>query len=289
MRTTKDAVAATETDHDARRAAAPVRAAEALWSRIVREANEIIEREPQLGRFIEAAVLRHGSLEEAVIHRVAARLANGDVAEEEIRDAYLDALEKTPGLGGDFEADIIATFDRDPATARLIEPLLYYKGFHAIQGHRLAHWLWQAGRSDFALWLQSRASAAFQCDIHPAARIGGGIFLDHATGLVIGETAVIEHDVSMLHSVTLGGSGKESGDRHPKIRHGVLIGAGAKILGNIEVGPCARVAAGSVVVHPVPRNVTVAGVPAKVIGAAGCAEPSRTMDQLLSEAARQPR
>ena len=160
--------------------------------------------------------------------------------------------------------------------------MLYFKGFHAIQSHRLAHWLWDRGRKDFAYYLQSRASAVFQCDIHPAARIGRGIFLDHATGLVVGETAVIEDDVSMLHGVTLGGTGKEDGDRHPKIRRGVLLGAGAKILGNIEVGQCARVAAGSVVVHSVPPKVTVVGVPAKIIGEAGCAEPSRTMDQMLS-------
>jgi serine O-acetyltransferase len=177
----------------------------------------------------------------------------------------------------------MATVDRDPATHRLIEPVLYYKGFHAIQTHRLMHWLWQKGRHDFALYLQSRASAVFQCDIHPAARIGRGIFLDHATGLVVGETAVIEDDVSMLHGVTLGGTGKEHEDRHPKIRYGVMIGAGAKILGNIEVGHCARIAAGSVVIKPVPNNVTVAGVPAKVVGAAGCPEPARTMDQMFHD------
>ena len=176
----------------------------------------------------------------------------------------------------------MAIFDRDPATGRFIEPVLYYKGFHAIQTHRLAHWLWGKSRKDFARYLQSRASVVFQCDIHPAARIGRGIFLDHATGLVVGETAVIEDDVSMLHGVTLGGTGKEEGDRHPKIRRGVLLGAGATILGNIEVGQCSRVAAGSVVVRPVPRNVTVAGVPARVVGEAGCAEPSVTMDQMLS-------
>ena len=144
--------------------------------------------------------------------------------------------------------------------------MLYFKGFHAIQTHRLAHWLWTRGRQDFALYLQSRSSDAFQTDIHPAARIGRGIFLDHATGLVVGATAVIEDNVSMLQDVTLGGTGKERGDRHPKIRHGVLIGAGAKILGNIEVGHCARIAAGSVVLKPVPHNATVAGVPAKVVG-----------------------
>jgi serine O-acetyltransferase len=173
--------------------------------------------------------------------------------------------------------------DRDPACLRLIEPLLYFKGFHALQCHRLAHALWKAGRRDFALWLQSRASEVFQTDINPAARIGKGIFLDHATGLVVGQTCVIEDDVSILHGVTLGGTGKERGDRHPKIRKGVLIGAGAKIIGNIEVGHCARIAAGSVVLSPVPHNKTVAGVPARVVGEAGCAEPARSMDQILAE------
>jgi serine O-acetyltransferase len=160
--------------------------------------------------------------------------------------------------------------------------LLYFKGFHALQTHRLAHWLLRRGRKDFAYYLQSRASAVFQTDINPAAIIGRGIFLDHATGFVCGETAVIEDDVSILHGVTLGGTGKENEDRHPKIRHGVMIGAGAKILGNIEVGHCARIAAGSVVVKAVPHNVTVAGVPAKIVGEAGCAEPSRTMDQMIN-------
>ncbi len=198
-----------------------------------------------------------------------------------IRQAYADALEDEPAIGDAFRADIVATVDRDPAANRFIEPVLYFKGFHAIQTHRLAHWLLSKGRKDFALYLQSRSSAAFQCDINPAAKIGRGIFLDHATGLVVGETAVIEDDVSILHGVTLGGTGKEHEDRHPKIRHGVLIGAGAKILGNIEVGHCARIAAGSVVIKPVPHNATVAGVPAKVVGEAGCPEPSRAMDQML--------
>ena len=159
--------------------------------------------------------------------------------------------------------------------------MLYFKGFHAIQTHRLAHWLLEQGPQGFRLYLQSRSSAVFQCDIHPAAQIGRGIFLDHATGLVVGETAVIDDDVSILHGVTLGGTGKEHGDRHPKIRRGVMIGAGAKILGNIEVGHCARIAAGSVVLKAVPNNVTVAGVPAKVVGERPAPEPSRTMDQML--------
>jgi serine O-acetyltransferase len=196
-----------------------------------------------------------------------------------IRQAYAEAVEEDDTIGAAMRADIVAVADRDPATNRYIEPLLYFKGFHAIETHRLAHWLWNRGRKDLAYYLQSRSSSVFQTDIHPAARIGRGIFLDHATGLVAGETAVIGDNVSMLHGVTLGGTGKEDGDRHPKIGSGVMIGAGAKILGNIEIGHCARIAAGSVVLHSVPPCKTVAGVPAKVIGEAGCSEPSRSMDQ----------
>jgi len=252
-----------------------------VWARIRQEAEESARREPELATFIYENILHHDTLEGAVVHRVSQRLDHGDVSAEMIRQAYADALQDDPGIGDAFRADIVATVDRDPAANRIMEPLLYFKGFHAIQTHRLAHWLLKGGRRDFALYLQSRSSAVFQCDINPAAKIGRGIFLDHATGLVVGETAVIEDDVSILHGVTLGGTGKEHEDRHPKIRHGVLIGAGAKILGNIEVGHCARIAAGSVVIKPVPHNTTVAGVPAKVVGEAGCPEPSRAMDQML--------
>ena len=252
-----------------------------VWTRIRQEAEEIARREPELATFLYEHVLHHGTLEGAVVHRVSQRLDHSDISAELIRQAYAEALDDEPAIGDAFRADIVATVDRDPAATRFIEPLLYFKGFHAIQTHRLAHWLLSKGRKDFSLYLQSRSSVVFQCDINPAARIGRGIFLDHATGLVVGETAVIEDDVSILHDVTLGGTGKEHEDRHPKIRHGVLIGAGAKILGNIEVGHCARIAAGSVVIKPVPNNVTVAGVPAKVVGEAGCPEPSRAMDQML--------
>ncbi|HTP93341.1 MAG TPA: serine O-acetyltransferase [Xanthobacteraceae bacterium] len=254
-----------------------------VWARVRREAEDVVRREPELASFIYSTVLHHDTLETALVHRLAERLDHPALSGELIRQAYADALEDNPELGDIFRADLMATADRDPATHRLIEPVLYYKGFHAIETHRLAHWLWSKNRRDFALYLQSRASAVFQCDIHPAAKIGRGIFLDHATGLVVGETAVIEDDVSMLHDVTLGGTGKEWEDRHPKIRYGVLIGAGAKILGNIEVGHCARIAAGSVVINPVPNNVTVAGVPAKVIGVAGCPEPARSMDQMFND------
>jgi serine O-acetyltransferase len=205
-----------------------------VWARIRNEAEDIARREPELATFIYENILHHDTLEAAIAHRVSQRLDHADVSADMIRQAYDDALEDQPALGEAFRADIVATVDRDPATSRFIEPVLYYKGFHAIQTHRLAHWLYGKGRKDFALYLQSRASSVFQCDINPAAKIGRGIFLDHATGLVVGETAVIEDDVSILHDVTLGGTGKEHEDRHPKIRR--AVGAGAKILGNIEVG-----------------------------------------------------
>jgi len=263
------------------KAANPLEKLDPVWARLRAEAEEVVRCEPELATFIYSTILHHDTLEAAVIHRISERLDHSDVSAELIRQAYADALDNQPELGRAFRADIVATVDRDPAANRFIEPVLYFKGFHAIQIHRLAHWLWGRGRKDFAYYLQSRSSAAFQTDINPAVKIGYGMFLDHATGLVVGETAVIEDDVSILQDVTLGGTGKELGDRHPKIRRGVMIGAGAKILGNIEIGYCARVAAGSVVLKPVPHNTTVAGVPAKVIGEAGCPEPSRAMDQLF--------
>jgi serine O-acetyltransferase len=265
------------------RAAGALDKVDPVWGRIRREAEEIARREPELATFIYSTILHHDTLEAAVVHRVSERLDSAEVSAELIRQAYADALDNAPAIGTAFRADIVATVDRDPATNRFLEPVLYFKGFHAIQAHRLAHWLWGKGRKDFAYYLQSRSSSVFQTDINPAVPIGRGIFLDHATGLVVGETAVIEDDVSILQEVTLGGTGKEAGDRHPKIRRGVLIGAGAKILGNIEIGHCARIAAGSVVLKPVPHNSTVAGVPAKVIGEAGCPEPSRTMDHLFQD------
>ena len=254
-----------------------------IFARIQADAEEAIRREPALAAFIMATVVNHDTLESAIAHRVAARLDHHDVPGDLIRQEFLEHIARDPSIGEAFRADLTAVVDRDPACMRFIEPLLYFKGFHALQAHRLAHALWKAGRVDFALWLQSRSSEVFQTDINPAARIGKGVFLDHATGLVVGATAVVEDDVSILHGVTLGGTGKERGDRHPKIRHGVLIGAGAKIIGNIEVGHCARIAAGSVVLSPVPHNKTVAGVPAKVVGEAGCAEPSHSMDQILAK------
>jgi len=253
------------------------------WDRLRAEAEVMVREVPALAGFALSTIVNQPSLEAAVVHRIAWRLGHPALSADLLEQVYLDALEAEPAIGEAFRADIMAVVDRDPACNRYIEPLLYFKGFHAIQTHRLAHWLWNRGRTDLALYLQSRSSEVFQTDIHPAARVGRGIFLDHATGLVVGSTAVVEDNVSMLQDVTLGGTGKERGDRHPKIRRGVLIGSGAKILGNIEVGECARVAAGSVVLRPVPPNMTVAGVPARVVGAVTCAEPSRSMDHLVRE------
>ena len=259
-----------------------LQAVDPIWHAVRSEAAEAVERDPLLAAFLYSTILNHETLESAVVHRIAERLDHQDVSADLIRQMFGAMMQEMPEWSAIVRVDIQAYYDRDPACDRFIMPVLYFKGFHAIQTHRLAHWMWNNGRRDFALYLQSRSSAVFQTDIHPAARMGKGIFIDHATDLVIGETAVVEDDVSILNGVTLGGTGKVTGDRHPKIRHGVLIGTGAKILGNIEIGHCTKVAAGSVVLHPVPNNKTVAGVPARIVGEAGCEEPSRAMDQLLS-------
>jgi serine O-acetyltransferase len=251
-----------------------------VWDRIRDEAQDAARKDPSLGGFIFGAVINQPRFEDAVTHRLAQRMANA-LTVELIQQAFQDALDADPSIGDAMRADIVAVHDRDPACNRYLDPRLYFKGFQAVQTHRMAHQLWKMDRRDFAYYLQSRSSVVYSVDIHPAARIGRGIFIDHAHGVVIGETAVVEDNVSLMQDVTLGGTGKETGDRHPKIRHGVLIGAGAKILGNIEIGHCSRVAAGSVVLHDVPPNRTVAGVPAKVVGYAGCEEPSRVMDHQL--------
>jgi serine O-acetyltransferase len=258
---------------------------DAVWDRIWSEAEAITRQEPALGSFIFSAILAHDSFETALIHRLAQRLGNADLGADTVVKAFQDALDAEPDIGHAARADISATLDRDPACHRLIDPLLYFKGYQALQTHRMAHRLWHLGRNDFAYYLQSRSSMISSVDIHPAARIGRGIMIDHGHDIVIGETTVIEDNVSLMQGVTLGGTGKESGDRHPKIRQGVLIGAGAKILGNIEIGHCSRVAACSVVLHDVPPNRTVAGVPAKVVGYAGCAEPARSMNHQVEPVA----
>ncbi len=251
------------------------------WVQLREEAEALCAAEPALASFVYATVLNHDRLEEAICHRLAQRLEHSDVDAGLLRQTFDEVLRDNPAVGDAFRADLAAVYDRDPACNRLIEPLLYFKGFHALQTHRLANALWMADRRDFAFYLQSQSSRILGVDIHPKATIGRGIMIDHATGVVIGETASVGDDASILHAVTLGGSGKEGGDRHPKIGRCVMIGAGAKILGNITVGDCARVASGSVVLKDVPKNTTVAGVPARVVGKAGCPEPARTMEQIL--------
>ncbi len=259
-----------------------IQAYDPIWTTIREEAEAAIRNEPALGGFIFATVLSHDRLEDAVCHRLAQRLNHSDVDAGLINQTFQQVLATRPEIGRAFRADLAAVYDRDPACSRYIEPLLYFKGFHAIVVHRFSHELWKTGRRDYALYLQSQASRIFAIDVHPAARVGIGLMIDHGHGIVIGETAVIGDNVSMLHGVTLGGTGKETGDRHPKIGDNVMIGAGAKILGNISVGRCSRIAAGSVVLKDVPQNTTVAGVPAKVVGDAGCPEPARSMDQRVA-------
>ncbi len=253
-----------------------------VWDRICSEAAEAIKADPLMGGMIHTSVLHHASLEDALGYRLSFKLASGEMPEQILREICDAAFESDRGLGAAARADIVAIYDRDPACHRLIQPLLFFKGFQAIQAYRIAHWLWKQGRQDLAFFIQMRVSEAFGVDIHPNARIGKGIMIDHAHSIVIGETAVVGDNVSMLHSVTLGGTGKEDDDRHPKIGDGVLIGAGAKVLGNIRVGHCSRIAAGSVVLEEVPPKKTVAGVPARIVGEAGCSQPSITMDHLVS-------
>lgn len=262
-----------------------VKSVDPLWMQVRREAEAVVAEEPALASFVFATILSHQRLEDSICHRLAQRLQHSDVDAGLLRQTFDEVLAGGPALADAFRADLAAVYDRDPACKRLVEPLLYFKGFHALETHRFANVLWNSGRKDFALYLQSQSSRIFAVDIHPAAQIGRGIMIDHATGVVIGETAVVGDDASILHGVTLGGSGKEGGDRHPKIGRCVMIGAGAKVLGNIAVGHCARIASGSVVLQDVPANSTVAGVPARVIGQAGCPEPARSMDQFFNDGA----
>lgn len=255
-----------------------------VWTTMRSEGEELSKAEPALATFLFATLLSHERLERAICHRLAHRLHHSDVDAGLLFQTFDEITRKKPELGQIFRADLAAVRDRDPACMRYVEPFLYFKGFHALEAFRFANALWHMGRKDFALYLQAQISQILSVDIHPAATIGRGIMFDHATGVVIGETAVVGDNTSLLHGVTLGGSGKETGDRHPKIGSGVMIGAGAKVLGNISVGNCARIASGSVVLKEVPCNTTVAGVPARVVGSAGCDEPSRSMNQMVDGA-----
>lgn len=262
----------------------PLEKVDPVWSRVREETEAVARDEPALAGFLYSTVINQSRLEDAISHRLSQRLSSPDVDASLLFMTFEGVIDETPDLSEIIRSDIIAVYDRDPACHRFIDPLLYFKGFHALQTHRFAHVLYQSGRKDFAFYLQSQASRVFAIDIHPAAHIGRGLFVDHGHAIVIGETARVGDDVSMLHGVTLGGTGKDNEDRHPKIADGVLLGAGAKVLGNISVGHCSRVAAGSVVLEDVPPMKTVAGVPARIVGEAGCSEPSRTMNHMLEAA-----
>ncbi|MGD8176062.1 serine O-acetyltransferase [Marinimicrobium sp. ARAG 43.8] len=254
---------------------------DAVWEDIRRQTRRQAEAEPVLASFLHTTILNHDTLEAALSFHLANKLDSAAMPAMMVREVIENALNDDPAIGRAVRADLLAINERDSACDSSSTPFLYFKGFHALQSYRIAHWLWRRGRQSLALFLQNRISVVFAVDIHPAARIGEGIMFDHATGIVIGETAVVDDNVSIMQSVTLGGTGKESGDRHPKVRKGVLIGAGAKILGNIEVGECATVGAGSVVLSPVPARKIAAGVPARILGDSRCQQPSRTMDHRL--------
>lgn len=252
-----------------------------VWDRITTEALDAVANEPLMGGLVHACILHHTSLEKALSYRIAAKLTSNEMSMLVLREIADRAYSEDPDLIEAARADLVAVFERDPACHRLLQPVLYFKGYQAMQAYRVGHWLWKKGQHDLAYFIQMRVSEIFGIDIHPAAKIGRGIMIDHAHSIVIGETAVVGDNVSMLHSVTLGGTGKEEEDRHPKIGDGVLIGAGAKVLGNVAVGNCSRVAAGSVVLVDVPACKTVAGIPAKIVGEAGCDQPSVKMDQMF--------
>jgi serine O-acetyltransferase len=256
---------------------------EEVWQALRLEAAHVAAHEDMLRDFIGFAVLSRDDLSSALATLLAHKIADDRMPRERLETLHRAAAANDPAIIAAAAADLEAIRTRDPAVEGYLTAFLYYKGFHALQWHRVGHWLWLDRRRQLAYFLQSRVSQALAVDIHPGARIGRGVFIDHGTGVVIGETSVIGNDVSMLHEVTLGGTGKEQGDRHPKVRDGVLLAAGAKILGNIEIGRAAKVGAGSVVLKDVPARTTVAGVPARVIGASRDAVPAWEMDQSLPE------
>jgi serine O-acetyltransferase len=259
--------------------------ADRLWNTLYDEVAEMAASEPSLASYLHATVLHHKTFEDSLSYLLAVKLGTPHLSALSLREVIDEALRSDSGIGDSVRRDLSAVLERDPAAGGVAQPFLYFKGFHALQSFRIAHWLWVNGRRSLALFLQNRISETFGVDIHPAARIGKGIMIDHGTGVVIGETAVIGDDVSMLHEVTLGGTGKERGDRHPKVGDGVMIGAGAKLLGNIKIGEGSKIAAGSVVLNEVPPHSTVAGVPARRVGIPSTTAPALAMDQELGTVA----
>ena len=255
------------------------------WRQLREAAEQAARDEPRLSSLMNATVLSHDDLASALSYQIARKLGDAELGPMSVREVCAQAFAANPAIVTAAESDLQAVEERDPAIKSLLQPFLYFKGFQAIQAHRVSHWLWTQGRETLAFHFQSRMSELFQVDIHPAAQLGAGLFFDHGTGIVIGETAVVGDEVSMLHAVTLGGTGAERGDRHPKIGRGVLLGAGAKVLGNIAIGDYAKIASGSVVLKPVPAHCTAAGVPARLVNCPTGEQPARTMDHTLADIA----
>jgi serine O-acetyltransferase len=255
-----------------------------VWAALRNEAEHAARSEPGLASMLNATILAHDDLARALSYQLARKLGDQELRAMSAREVAEDAFAADPAILTQVEADLRAVFERDPACKGYLQPFLFFKGFQALQTYRIAHWLWSQERETLAFYLQSRSSELFQVDIHPAARLGAGVFIDHGTGVTIGETAVVADDVSMLHGVTLGGTSAEREDRHPKIGKGVLIGAHASVIGNILIGDFAKIAAGSVVLKPVPAGCTAAGVPARLVNCPTCEEPAKSMDQTLGEA-----
>ena len=270
---------------------APARASSAnpnidpVWKEIVEAARQMSRNEPALAGFLHRLVLCQPGLEKALATHIAGKLGHDELGASQLTDVLHEAFAEDVGFAAAARADIRAVQERDPACRSCLQPILFFKGFLALTAWRAAHYHWRAGRHGIGLYLQNRISEVFGADIHPAAQIGKGVMMDHATGVVIGETAVVGDNVSMLHGVTLGGTGREKGDRHPKIGQGVLISVGAKVLGNIRIGDCAKIGAGSVVLADVPPYSTAVGVPARVIGTVHGEEPARAMDHQLDASA----
>lgn len=262
--------------------AADLKKIDPIWKKIVQEGEALVSKEPSMGGMTHASILQHDSFEKALAYRISMKLETTEMPGAMIAEIAEEAIRDDANIGFSARADVTAVMDRDPASHQFIQPFLFFKGYQALQAYRIANWLWKQDRKLLSYYFQMKISEAFGVDIHPAATLGKGIMIDHAHSIVIGETAVVGDNVSMLHSVTLGGTGKKDGDRHPKIHDGVLIGAGAKVLGDITVGKCSRIASGSVVLKSIPPCKTVAGVPAKIVGEAGCSQPSQSMNQLLS-------
>ncbi|MFN4297771.1 MAG: serine O-acetyltransferase [Brevundimonas sp.] len=255
------------------------------WRQLREAAEQAARDEPRLSSLMSATILSHDDLAGALSYQIARKLGDAELGPMSVREVCAQSFAADPAIVASAGADLQAVEERDPAIKSLLQPFLYFKGFQAIQAHRVSHWLWTQRRETLAFHFQSRMSELFQVDIHPAAQLGAGLFFDHGTGIVIGETAVVGDEVSMLHAVTLGGTGAERGDRHPKIGRGVLLGAGAKVLGNITIGDYAKIASGSVVLKPVPAHCTAAGVPARLVNCPTGEQPARTMDHTLADIA----